>query len=85
MASTSSLALKAQFGALTVFVCTILLEAGCGHSHASAFVAVHRPVKSENWRLYVNVSAPTADMSGTNGTGVEVPVSVRELRKVPML
>jgi hypothetical protein len=154
---TNSLALKAQFGALAVFVCTILLGAGCGHYHASEFVAVHRPVKFENWRLYVNVSAPTADISGTNrwyevstvawtlpgdmycgdtnaflptaydasldsllllriegtnvadlplpplrhgsseqpnrmvqlfhadGTGVEVPASVRELRKVPML
>ena len=63
---TNSLALRAQFGALALFVCTILLGAGCGHYHASEFVAAHRSVKFENWRLYANVNAPTVDTSGTN-------------------
>jgi hypothetical protein len=42
---TNSLALKARFGALAGFVCTILLGTGCGHYPASEFVAVHTPIK----------------------------------------
>lgn len=47
-------------------VFALVLATGCRRYRTREFVAVQRPMKFENWRLYVNVRVDAANPSPTN-------------------
>jgi hypothetical protein len=49
-----------------VFALILMTATGCRQHRTREFVAVQRPVKFENWRLYVNAFVDAANPSPTN-------------------